>query len=232
MLDVHPAHHVASTWRDFFIHIATIVLGLLIAVGIEQAVEYVHRRDQVHQMEEALRAESLENRHTIADDLPALDAILASVDANIATLQRHRNAGEKDPVGLAPRPNVRLFVPIDTAWLGMRDSALIYIVPRQLSTNYWKLDHMIQRADIYTLDATRSRDRISAIETLQTPLAPFSAAERNDLLIAYSEYRQQLVHMRNNLIALDISIALVLEDKDLTIESTNDALNRLRDKQQ
>ena len=135
MLDVHPAHHAATTWRDFFNHIATNVHGLLIAVGIEQAVEYVHRRDQVHQMEEALRAESLENRHTIADDLPALDAILASVDANIATLQRHRNAGEKDPVGLAPRPNVRLFVPIDTAWLGMRDSALIYIVPRQLSTN-------------------------------------------------------------------------------------------------
>ena len=24
MLDVHPAHHAASTWRDFFIHIATI----------------------------------------------------------------------------------------------------------------------------------------------------------------------------------------------------------------
>jgi hypothetical protein len=25
MLDVHPAHHPASTWRDFFIHIITIV---------------------------------------------------------------------------------------------------------------------------------------------------------------------------------------------------------------
>jgi hypothetical protein len=28
MLDVHPAHHVASTWRDFFVHIATIVTRL------------------------------------------------------------------------------------------------------------------------------------------------------------------------------------------------------------
>src|ERR1017187_10104742 len=37
MLDIHPAHHAASTWRDFFIHIATIVLGLLIAIGLEQA---------------------------------------------------------------------------------------------------------------------------------------------------------------------------------------------------
>ena len=23
MLDVHPAHHAATTWKDFFIHIAT-----------------------------------------------------------------------------------------------------------------------------------------------------------------------------------------------------------------
>jgi hypothetical protein len=38
MLDVHPAHHAASTWRDFFIHIATIVLGLLIAISFEQLV--------------------------------------------------------------------------------------------------------------------------------------------------------------------------------------------------
>jgi hypothetical protein len=36
MLDVHPPHHAASSWRDFFVHIATIVIGLCIAVGIEQ----------------------------------------------------------------------------------------------------------------------------------------------------------------------------------------------------
>ena len=43
MIDIHPAHHAASTWRDFFIHIATIVLGLLIAIGLEQTVELIHR---------------------------------------------------------------------------------------------------------------------------------------------------------------------------------------------
>jgi hypothetical protein len=29
MLDIHPPHHAASTWRDFFVHIAAIVIGLL-----------------------------------------------------------------------------------------------------------------------------------------------------------------------------------------------------------
>jgi hypothetical protein len=28
------------TWKDFFIHIAAIAVGLLIAIGLEQTVEY------------------------------------------------------------------------------------------------------------------------------------------------------------------------------------------------
>ena len=59
MLDVHPPEHTPHTWRDFFIHIATIVLGLVIAVGLEQAVEYFHnrhvRRDLDAQIQEVLR---------------------------------------------------------------------------------------------------------------------------------------------------------------------------------
>jgi hypothetical protein len=32
MLDIHPPHEAAHSWRDFFIHIATICVGLLIAI--------------------------------------------------------------------------------------------------------------------------------------------------------------------------------------------------------
>lgn len=61
MLDVHPAHHAAGTWRDFFIHIATIVVGLLIAVGLEQTVEYFHGLHHFHETREALRQERQTN---------------------------------------------------------------------------------------------------------------------------------------------------------------------------
>jgi hypothetical protein len=232
MLDVHPAHHAANSWREFFVHIATIVLGLLIAVGLEQTIEFFHRHHQVHQMEDNLRAESLENRHTVADDLPAIHAMLSAVDANIATLQLHRSAGEKDPLVLAPFPNVRIFVPIDAAWLGMRDSALLSIVPRQLSTNYWKLDFLIQSANNHLQDVTRSRDKVAAIKSLQTLSAPLTAAERNELLLAFSEYRQQIDRLRNTLVGLDLSIGIALESKDLTVESTNDAYDHASNKQQ
>jgi hypothetical protein len=42
MLEVHAPHQTPHSWKDFFIHIATIVLGLLIAVGLEQMVERIH----------------------------------------------------------------------------------------------------------------------------------------------------------------------------------------------
>ena len=49
MLDVHPPHNPTHTWRDFFIHIATIVIGLLIAIGLEQLVERIHHSNQARE---------------------------------------------------------------------------------------------------------------------------------------------------------------------------------------
>jgi hypothetical protein len=68
MLDVHPAHHAASTWRDFFIHIATIVLGLLIAIGLEQTVERIHQHYELRETREALEQERKANEKAWADD--------------------------------------------------------------------------------------------------------------------------------------------------------------------
>ena len=58
MLDVHPAHHAAHSWRDFFIHIATIVLGLLIAIGLEQTVEHFHHQQQLRELRQGLFADA------------------------------------------------------------------------------------------------------------------------------------------------------------------------------
>ncbi len=68
MLEVHPAHHTPNTWRDFFIHIATIVVGLLIAVGLKQTVEYFHHRHQVTEIREALRGDMETSMKLLARD--------------------------------------------------------------------------------------------------------------------------------------------------------------------
>lgn len=57
MIDVHSPHHPVTTWKDFFIHIAVVAIGLLLALGLEQTVEYFHHRHQVAETRQALRIE-------------------------------------------------------------------------------------------------------------------------------------------------------------------------------
>jgi type II secretory pathway pseudopilin PulG len=63
MLDVHPPHAPTHTWRDFFIHIATIIVGLLIAIGLEQSVEAIHRAHERRVLQTALTHESEQILH-------------------------------------------------------------------------------------------------------------------------------------------------------------------------
>lgn len=66
MLDVHPAHHAATGWKEFFIHIATIVVGLLIALGLEQIVETIHNHHELREVRRELDDERETNRQAMA----------------------------------------------------------------------------------------------------------------------------------------------------------------------
>jgi len=92
MLDVHPAHHAASSWKEFFVHIATIVLGLLIAVGLEQAVEYFHHRREVAEVREELRGEREANKKSFTSETTHWRWETAELENNLmvlAYLQKH-----------------------------------------------------------------------------------------------------------------------------------------------
>jgi hypothetical protein len=58
MLEVHAPHEALHTWKGFVIHIATIVIGLFIAVALEQTVEAFHRHNEVAGLRADLHAES------------------------------------------------------------------------------------------------------------------------------------------------------------------------------
>ena len=57
MLDVHSPHQAVHTWKDVFIHIAIIAIGLLLAIGLEQTVEYFHHRHQAREARESIQRE-------------------------------------------------------------------------------------------------------------------------------------------------------------------------------
>jgi hypothetical protein len=226
MLDVHPAHHAATAWREFFVHIGTIVLGLLIAVGLEQTVEAVHKRHEVRQVEEDIRAE---NRVALADDatnIRLVDARVAVIEEDLARLNHARQRGGKALEFVeSPVPKV-LFAPPDSAWLGLRDSGLLPLLSELHAGNYWKLDYRKQRAEAIIVETERLTDRVDALKRLQLPGVPATAAEIQALREAFSDDEQELLHLRTACIAVDADIELDFDDQFISPATVGEAKKR------
>lgn len=55
-MEIHKPR-AAHSWREFAIEIGTIICGILIALALEQAVEWAHARHQADQLDRALKLE-------------------------------------------------------------------------------------------------------------------------------------------------------------------------------
>ena len=159
MLDVHPPHEAVHTWKDFFIHIATICIGLLIAIGLEQAVEALHRDHQRHTLQAELHQEALENQRIAAGDLRWMNVRLNWLLDFKATVDAVRDSHGK--LKAIPPPNPPLpanaLEDVDlglTAWDTAGQSAHIELLPHDEALLYSKTYSMAQqelRQDVLTL---------------------------------------------------------------------------------
>ena len=134
MLDVHAPHDRAHSWSDFFIHIATIVIGLLIAVGLEQTVEYFHHRHQAREGLALLRREVDANRLSLAYDDKVLAFSEREQHANLGVLQRLRNHKfQPDDRLIFIRPSEELD---SSAWRVVHESAAATYIPHEVMALY------------------------------------------------------------------------------------------------
>jgi hypothetical protein len=142
MLDVHPPHHSVSTWRDFFIHMITIVLGLLIAIGLEQFVEALHHLHQRHELEAQLLDEAHINADVIEGNFKADEIEMAwllglqqDVRAMIASGGKTRFAYRLHPESSPGVPVA--FVRYRTAvWDAAKEDATLALLPPPVAQSY------------------------------------------------------------------------------------------------
>jgi len=131
MLDVHARHETVHTWKDFFIHIATIVIGLLIAVGLEQTVEYFHHRHQVAEMRKALEVERHINANEFAILTEDFHRVIPKLQANMAVykfLQLHPGAPAEQWPGRLSWASISGYF-FDSAWKTAQQSDVLQYIP-------------------------------------------------------------------------------------------------------
>jgi hypothetical protein len=151
MLDVHTIHAPVHGWRDFFIHIATIVVGLCIAVGIQQTVEFVHNRYQRAELRQALRLERQENYKVLTNETKFWRWGTAELENNLMIfqyLQQHPGTPqEKLPGVLKWSTSSDEFISL--VWDAARQSSVVVLIPREeietISSLYFYVDRINQQ---------------------------------------------------------------------------------------
>ena len=151
-MEVHPPEHGIHTWRDFFVHMATICLGLLIAIALEQGVEALHHRHQRHQLEEDLRQEADQNLKLIEHDLRMQETEAWFVTAAAAEQDAVAQDGKVSLTLAAPpclpgsvgTSEVRYFAPSEAVWTAAHDSGLLALLPTDQARLYARLEHNLE----------------------------------------------------------------------------------------
>ena len=70
-MDIEAPHGPIETWKDFFIHLCIITLGLLIALGLEGTVAHFHERSLVKEARANIRTEVVDNQKSIEASMKA-----------------------------------------------------------------------------------------------------------------------------------------------------------------
>ncbi|MES2391469.1 MAG: hypothetical protein V4555_07500 [Acidobacteriota bacterium] len=211
MLEPHPPEHTPHSWRDFFIHIATITVGLLIAVGIEQTVELIHHRHQRHELEENMRAEAERNVDILTTHLDVnIPNLLWSRAALIAIRSAPEHNGFIDLTLPPPDPNRShkiMTAPERNVWPAAKAAGTVVLLPAGLAQAYAQVD---MQADFDDREVERIRDA-SALTTrfelaTGSRIAPgkplhLTPAQRDQLVLALSTEIQSLYDLlrRDNL---------------------------------
>jgi hypothetical protein len=194
MLDVHAPHQLVHTWKDFLIHIATICVGLLIAVGLEQTVEGIHHH---HQREQLLVSLDHDTRATLQDaDFAAGERLrrMQWIQVRIEQVQAAL-ASHKPLAPAAPEKRALITVPADPAWEAARAGGMISLFSQGEIAAYSEVADVIGRArprlDTESIAQSKRRDfenryeSASADETANYRLeSPVDLQTYLDLLLA------------------------------------------------
>ena len=201
MLDVHPPHEAAHTWKDFFIHIATICVGLLIAIGLEQTVEAIHHHHEREFLKEQMLHEAQGNLEVIKPQIEYSHQVVSFVLAHEKALQDAAADGDGVKVTLPANtpsmPNVPILIsPSRGTWTVAQAAGTIALLPPELAKVYARED--------LTAEFEKSAEDDLSEKLMQLATALLKAhlqdhaltamhmtrAQRDDLLVAYDEVNQ------------------------------------------
>ena len=161
-MEIHAPHEPIHTKKDFFIHLFTITVGLLIALSLEGLVEYAHNRHLVHEARENIRRELQLNHEAAQSDLAGIQKKIDRQKLNIVTIHGLMTNAKNFHGSVQ---NTWDFNSLnDSAWKTARETGAL---------GYMPYDEVQRYADLYMLEGLVNDSSIAIAKQDFTAAAPF-----------------------------------------------------------
>jgi hypothetical protein len=97
-MDVHAPHKPIHSIKEFLVHLLTITIGLLIALGLESSVEWLHHRHLARDARDNIFQEFRANQQDVTRQLNALPAEEKHLDEILTLIDDEQHGRPHKPI--------------------------------------------------------------------------------------------------------------------------------------
>jgi hypothetical protein len=96
-VEVHPPQSPIHSVKDFMLHLLAITIGLLIALGLEASVEWMHHRHLVREAKENIAQEIHDNAESLAKEMNSLPLEEKQLEKLLTVVSEEEKGGAATP---------------------------------------------------------------------------------------------------------------------------------------
>jgi hypothetical protein len=179
MIEPHAPHETVHTWKDAFIHIGIITVGLLLAIGLEQTVEFFHHRHQLNEVRHQLSNEHELNKFQFQQNNRMMEMYITEYKSDlqvIAFLKAHPGA---PPAQWPAKFEVFQFLDIYDfdAWTNFKASTLFDLMP-YTEQRKWLTEFLwLSKCNNSSAELNEASKKLAALSIKQSELSKMTPAE-------------------------------------------------------
>jgi hypothetical protein len=208
-MDVHPAHQAPRTWREFFLHLVTITIGLFIALTLQAGVESLHHRHLVREARENLRREIQINRNHYAENVQTIEKNRRQLARDLDQLRDLRSGKPIEKNALAWGWDWNGY--IDASWKTARDTGAVSYMSFDLINAYSELYFQQDYVNAQALAIINDAPKSAAFLLVARDPSALSPSDIQSMLISIAESDIKLATLQNLMKPLDEMYAKALQ---------------------
>jgi hypothetical protein len=209
-MDVHPAHHAPRTWRDFFLQLLMITIGLFIALTLQAGVESIHHHHLVREARENLRREIEINRKHYAENVQNHEKNRRQLAHDIDVLRDLRSGKPLEKNALVWGWAWNGF--IDASWKTARDTGAVSYMSFDLINAYAQVYLQQDYVNTQALAMINDEPKSAAFLTIAKEPSALSPSDIQSMLISLAESDIKLATLQDIMKPLDEMYATAMKN--------------------